>query len=186
MRASWALLATLFVTQPLSADIYEWIDSKGVKHYSTYDRPEGSRKAELAPIKRVPITTNPKLLKSCIKHGGNDCAKGADEDGSVICRDGFRESGARFIFSCSTSKLVVTEVKKNDDGKIAVYVRNEAPVKARGTFVLLRNGKLKTKIQGPMELGPHELGEFSMDPPRASVKAELTPNDFEADCVNCG
>lgn len=186
MRPWWALLPALLIAKPLLADIYEWTDEKGVKHYSTYEKPAGSKKAELAPIKRVPLTTNPKLLQSCIKHGGNDCTKGADEDGSVVCRDGFKDSGARFIFSCSTSKLVVTEVKKNEDGKVAVYVRNEAPVKAKGTFVLLRKGKLKTKIQGPLELDPHELGEFSMEPPKVPITTELTPHDFEADCVNCG
>lgn len=73
--------------------------------------------AALATIIFVILTmTQPVLATSgaCSWHSGVDCSAGADWDGSVICKDGWRDSSVQYSDSCSNEEPCPVYVQQEE------------------------------------------------------------------------
>lgn len=81
-------------------EVYEWQDSKGVRHFSTSSPHPESIPAKLPPIMREKEVKAQLRLEGCDNHGGVDCVAGSDEDGSAICKDGYRDPVTEFVKVC--------------------------------------------------------------------------------------
>lgn len=107
------IFGLFYATQLVAEGVYICKDENGKDYYCTSSAPASSRKpATLPPIAKENIDTSIKQLKqtikeSCKNHGGDDCSRGPDSDGSVICNDGFRASLLTFQQKCSKIKLDV-------------------------------------------------------------------------------
>ena len=127
----------LFLNHVSAETIYRWTDSKGNVKFSTNKGSENAVVAKLPEIKREKFSLNEKKINkakiiSCMEHGGISCAAGADQDGSVICMNGFRGATAPFRFSCTESWLRIDQVTKSKDGKsVEVFIRNDSPAAAK-------------------------------------------------------
>jgi hypothetical protein len=173
------------------AQVYEWTDPRGVRHFSSEKQGDNFKKADLPPLLREKTykkstkstASGVKPLHGCAEHGGIDCQAGADSDGSVVCTDGFRDAVARYRFSCSMPKLTVSEVVPgNELGSFTVIVRNESGVAATKPSITLSDSLGKPTITGPDSVAPHEIGEFKVVGASAIGKSE----DVVIKCENCG
>lgn len=181
-----ALSLLLFSSSLVAEDIYSWKSADGVVHYSSKPQP-GAKKANLPKITKE-VGTDQVALKSCDKHGGIDCSAGADGDGSVLCRDGFKDAAARFTFTCQSARLEFVEAAfDSKNGEHKVYIRNSKPVPAKRVAVIYQEKLFTpTKLSGPTEIAPYETGEFllknkvGMEFPVPSAKSLVLA------CNNCG
>jgi hypothetical protein len=178
-----------------SQEIYRWKDRDGRIVYSSVPR-KGSipadgkdpknETANLPPIKREKFIPQKANLQSCLGHGGISCPKGADEDGSVICVDGFRDAAARFRFLCNEPRLEVADVSEpGESGTFIVYVRNLAGVPASAPEVVLRSLEgIEVKSKGPTEIAGLSMGEFIFESNLAPGQKAAASN-FLVRCGNC-
>lgn len=173
------------------AQVYEWTDPRGVRHFSSEKQGDNFKKADLPPLLREKTVktsikssaSSVKPLHGCAEHGGIDCQAGADSDGSVVCTDGFRDAVARYRFSCSMPKLSVSEVvPANELGSFTIVVRNESGVVATKPVLTLPESLGKPTVSGPESITAHEIGEFKV------VGASSNPKSEEVliGCENCG
>ena len=90
--------------------VYKWMDSSGKTHYSNNPSqneseaialPEVGRYSSANKIQRLKDSTPP----TCTSHGGIDCSRGEDVDGSVICYDGFDGSSLSYQVHCNSVRL---------------------------------------------------------------------------------
>ncbi|RME61673.1 MAG: DUF4124 domain-containing protein [Candidatus Dadabacteria bacterium] len=181
---------TLSYTQ---TKIYKWTDKDGVVHYSS-KKPKGvetAKPAKLPKITKADIKVPSVVSTSCKHHGGIDCEAGADKDGSVICRDGYRDSLARFQFMCSSPKLLLDNISKLDEtGSFSVTVRNKRGVKAEGVNVYYVYKDGKVLLKGPKEISSFGAAQFSFDPssvenPHLNLKRKPSKGDIKITCLNC-
>ena len=125
----------------------------------------------------------PKKAEGCGGHGGISCQAGADDDGSVICFDGFRGASARFRFSCSSPKLTVTAVESAPGaGSYKIVIRNDSSVTAEKPVITLPPELGKPSISGPEAIAPLELAEFLV----AGTTAAPDAPQVTVGCANCG
>ena len=90
--------------------IFQWTDSAGQVHYSTKPTHPESKPKELPKVGREDLDKKIKAIKedtpeNCTSHGGIDCSRGADSDGSVICLDGDRGAVMPFQFHCMEARV---------------------------------------------------------------------------------
>jgi hypothetical protein len=131
----------------------------------------------LEAIKRsTPVT--------CSLHNGIECEKGADpKDGSVICRDEFRDSRESFNDFCTQTRLqLISETFLDKEGneipkelrkpktfggitpaKIVVKLRNLSGIKAKFVKVEGEIVKRKFRANGPMDMEPFSLEEYIVE-----------------------
>jgi hypothetical protein len=122
--------------------------------------------------------------QTCASHGGVDCARGADDDGSVVCADGFREAASRFAFECTSARLEVVElVRVGKTGGAVVYLRNRAQVAARQVRVALRKGGRFEFLRGPAVVEGHGMADFHLGD--QSEAPPFSVNDLKIICANC-
>ncbi len=173
------------------AQVYEWTDPRGVRHFSSEKQGDNFKKADLPPLLREKTykkstkstASGVKPLHGCAEHGGIDCQAGADSDGSVVCTDGFRDAAARYRFSCSMPKLTVSEVvPANELGSFTIVVRNESGVVATKPIITLPESLGKPTVSGPESIAPHEIGEFKIVGAASNPKSE----EVLIGCENCG
>lgn len=170
-------------------EIYKITAPDGSVSFSTKKPSPNAKPAKLPKITKGEFKLNTSLKKSCSSHGGIDCTKGSDSDGSVICTDGFKEAAARYKFSCSEAKLAITDILEPlKSGEFKVFIRNLKSVAAREPKITLklRSGE-EVLLKGPDLVEPFGIAEFGIT---------LTGKDFisykpqEADiiigCQNCG
>ena len=72
------------------AQVYSWTDANGKTHYSTTPRSKGDKPKDLPVVQRENIDSKIKTIRAtapetCQTHGGIDCGRIDDRDGSVIC-----------------------------------------------------------------------------------------------------
>ena len=186
-----ATLAVLAAPPAVDSQVYKTIDKDGQVHYSSVPPQKGAKPAELPKIMRAEVKLTEKRIETCERHGGVNCQAGADQDGSVICYDGFTDATARFRFSCSTAKLEITEVSNlSESGGFTVFVRNSKSVKAAESAVIFKpQGKKEVKLLGPTEIEPFGVAEFVYEPPKGKEEslALSKPSLAELDvvCANC-
>lgn len=186
----------LFAFPPLSygqTKIYKWTDKDGIVHYSS-KKPEGiesAKPAKLPKITKADIKVPLIAGTSCKHHGGIDCEAGADKDGSIICRDGFRDSLARFQFMCSSPKLILDNISKLDGkGSFSVTVRNKRGIKAEGVNVYYVYKDNKILLKGPKEISSFGAAQFNFMPesaknPYLNLKRKPDKGDIKITCLNC-
>jgi hypothetical protein len=172
-----ALLIVLILPRMAITDdsVYEWSDDRGVRYFS--NKKDANPKARIADLPEIQHLSFPEapVAEPCSAHGGVDCSKGQDSDGSVICVDGYKKALARFIFLCSAAKLSLEEVLQKD-GKSVVIVRNSASIASKGTKVTLRD----QTAEGPESVEAHSIGEFVLPVPEINNKSEVV-----VACTNC-
>lgn len=175
-----------------SDPVYTWKDESGVVHYSNARTNKSARPVDLPEIMRGEVKLTKKQGSTCAKHGGMNCHAGPDEDGSVICYDGHRESTERFRFRCTAPKLEIADVgEPKQDGSFSVFVRNSKAVLAMNpkvTFKLDRDREVK--LRGPPEIDAYGVGEFIYrsdgdKPFLDSVSARPRPSQLQISCANC-
>lgn len=179
------LLSVVSCFTPVEGQVYKWIDQDGVANYSSIKPNEAATPAELPPIVREKATADPiKLSFSCSSHGGINCAAGPDQDGSVICLDGFRDAMTRFKFRCVSTQLTALEIEKAQD-HLSVWVRNEKQVEAVEVAIQMTLPTGEAIVaEGPSAIAPSELVEFTfkgIDLDQVYTLAQIQPT-----CRNCG
>lgn len=186
-----ALIVGLSLSRSAQAQVYEWTDPSGVRHFSSQKRGEQFKKADLPPIHREKASKvaakkgapDEKTLTSCQNHGGIDCQSGPDGDGSVVCVDGFREAAAPFRFFCFMPKLAISEIVTSGEAdKFSVIVRNESGVAATKPVITLPSSSGSPKISGPDEIPPREVGEFIV----TGTSSVPQTGEVLVGCQNCG
>jgi hypothetical protein len=169
--------------------IYTWTDASGVTHFSTTQATENAKPAKLPPLQKEKFDLADIKLKTCDAHGGIDCSKGADTDGSVICLDAFDGAAARYQFHCLAAQLTVNEVNFDPKAQVlSVYVRNTKGVLAEKPLVFYTTPQReRVTLQGPTEIAAHggELFELKGAALKGITKAPSS-GEFEVRCDNCG
>ncbi|MCB0346986.1 MAG: DUF4124 domain-containing protein [Bdellovibrionales bacterium] len=199
-------------------DIYTWTDENGQVHFSTEPRGDAA-KAELPEVRRENLDEKIEEIKgstppNCHNHGGVDCSRGRDSDGSVICLDGFANSMLPYRFSCLEARLRASELSLldskrevigiiNKDFKISqeqvleagemmllITLRNNSSVEAFGVSVHVQtpNGK-KAEAAGPEKVESFGVAEYLLplkQLPQRLPFERLARLDFKVRCTNCG
>lgn len=184
----FSLAVYLVLSSPTSsfAQVYSWTDSKGVTHYqiSPKEPPAHATPRELVPILKGSMSIPSAERQTCRAHGGIDCARGADSDGSVICVDGFRDASSRFAFECSSARLEIVElVRESGSRAMVVYLRNRAQVAARQVTVAARRGGRFHPLIGPSIIEGHGMAVFRIDLEADGLT--ITEGDIKVTCENC-
>lgn len=165
-------------------EVYRWVDQHGKEHFSTTPVPGAKTPSKLPEIKRENFAERIKQIKentpqNCESHGGFDCAKGADSDGSVICLDGYRDSVMSFLSLCSEARLRVGKVQfMNGEGKplalrekpaiesvthATFTVRNLTGIEAKGVTAELSfpRPSRRLPVSGPTTVDPYGIAEYN-------------------------
>jgi hypothetical protein len=159
----------LLISIPVIAEpIFKWTAPDGHIVYASKPPSPDSKPALLPPIVKADIKLTDKAIENCSSHGGIDCGKGGDPDGSVICADGFKDALTRFKTYCAGGKLFaehILEVKREQGattGILTVQVRNATRLPAKGIIVQFtaRNGD-KLKLEGPTEIEALSSAEYT-------------------------
>jgi hypothetical protein len=134
---------------------------------------------------------NPRIeSKTCADRGGIDCLAGADVDGSVICRDSFKDSLQRFAFECTTAKLEIVRLSQIDSaGGFSVTVRNTRSVAAKKSALIFKPQRFEkgSKLQGPEEIEGFGVAEFIFYPSNSTAfKIHPRLSHLSISCENCG
>lgn len=218
MRFAVYLFAFLLTCAPpcLAQQIYQWTDADGQTHYSTKPDHPNSVAKELPALKKENIDKRITSLKrstpdTCNPHGGIDCARGPDTDGSVFCRDGYRNAVMIFQSYCKEVRLqadfgVLMSGDGSDtlrhspyglEGKLAgriplgltLNVRNLSGVAAEGVKASFKlRWRIVVDAAGPDKIEPFGNAEYQLlfssvaAPPNL---VELERATFSLRCSNC-
>lgn len=157
-------LMITFISNVCVAEVYKWIDDEGTAHYTTQAPHTQAKPVDLPPIMRAEVKIPKEMLVSCDNHGGIDCSAGADQDGSVVCQDGFKGATTRYRFSCNSPKLSIAEISDvKDDGGYSVIVRNAKGVEALNTALFLRvTPNYEIKLTGPETVEAFGVAEYTL------------------------
>lgn len=187
------LILIFFTTPAWSEDLYSWTDEKGITHYSTKAEGSGAQKIKLKPIERENLKDKIERLKSntpdtCKEHQGVDCSKGADIDGSVICKDGYSFSTTRYNIGCLEAKLVAesftvidkkggisilptpkSHASQKDDPQdyqnksLNLSVRNTSNVKANNVYIRFYTPKSEDmRAKGPKTIEAYGIADYTI------------------------
>jgi hypothetical protein len=161
-----SLMLALAIGLPVfSEPVYKFEDpTSGVPFYSSDKANNKFEEADLPEINKAEMHLMPVAKKTCNGHNGIDCSLGADIDGSVICRDLFRDSVERFAFMCKFASLTINGIgKKSKTNTIPVYIRNSKPVAAKKPVVKYKSDLgYSANLAGPDEILPYAIGEFEL------------------------
>mgnify|MGYP001175508258 CR=1 FL=1 len=179
----------IFALPAYCEPVYKWENpDSGVPFYSTDKANEKFEKTELPEINRAEMQLLPAEKKTCNGHSGIDCSVGSDVDGSVICKDQFRDSVERFAYMCKYASLTINTIgDKTKDKTIIVYIRNSKPVSAMKPVVKYTSDLGYTaSLAGPDEIMPYSTGEFELQAQDAIiVGSKLDETRFSITCDNC-
>ena len=205
-----------FISLAESEEVFKWKDSKGDEYYSAKPRSPEDVPLRLPEIKKENLDERIKKIKegtpnNCEQHGGIDCFKKADSDGSVICLDGYRDSLLPFRFFCVEARLnsdlflvFLNEPKQvkhklNLDGQtlsrkvfaLKVAIRNLTPVEAFGIKVsIFIPGKgdkaIEATAEGADVIEPYGFSEYVWNISSQTLnKEQLRRASFRVFCSNC-
>ncbi len=209
-------LSLLLLNSSYAEDVYKWVDKDGTVHYGTEDSHPKAKKTELPTLMRENIDSRIESIKmltpkNCQKHGGIDCSRGADADGSVFCLDGFSEALLPFRFACVEVRLetlpptifqiespenrqVLGEINVNQFSSLSSYriqtsVRNLSGNEAmdvRVRFFVPSFGEFDAI--GPEVLEPYGLADYTLSLKNLSEELEarhLRKGSVRVKCKNC-
>jgi len=192
MKSQHVLIPFLLITLSIAvvrADVYDWVDEKGIRHFSSSKPTEEAAPSKLPPIMReksLRARPAPMAAATCIEHGGVHCEAGPDVDGSVLCHDGFAEATARFRFECFTAKLSVSEISPiAPNGSARIYIRNEKGVAADAPKVVVKTaaGDVVEAV-GPNQIAANGLEEYLLQGLIPDIDS-LPPGSITLTCKNC-
>jgi hypothetical protein len=190
-RFVFVLCLALAGNVPARADsVYQWTDPDGTVHFGSKPLTKDAKPAELPKITKEHFNPAKGKLVSCSAHGGIDCQAGPDVDGSVICRDGFKDASPRFTFSCSSPQLALSDVSPvRPEGTFSVFVRNGSSVEAKKPVVTVRSpdGQAKLVLPGPDHIDPYGMAEFAYTEKRSEplFKEKPSQGSISVSCANC-
>jgi hypothetical protein len=214
----YSLFFTAYLPQAAQAqEIYRWQDESGRIYYSDSPRDQNDKPVALPDLTKEDLDGKIDKIKSetppnCEKHGGVDCNKGPDIDGSVICLDGFTDAILPFRFRCmevrleaeyalafgeeqvepvSNKKKIGSMLNGRAPSALWVTLRNMSAVEAFGvsvTFVFPGTKQKPLPAIGPERIPAYGLAEYS-----ASLKGLEQPltekqwqeASYKAYCTNC-
>ncbi len=213
---AFIFVTTCFVTPSSYADsgkLYSWTDEKGKVHFSNTPRNSDAQPAALPAIGRENIDQKIRTLKdstpeNCVRHGGIDCARGADSDGSVICLDGYREAVMPFQFECLEARLQgqfdvmlgAESIPKSRnfarrlDGRaptgLRLSLRNLTGVAAFGIEVEFKFGHRNLhRAKGPERIEPYGSADYVLSFAEIGMLPNLLQieqSEYKVTCTNCG
>lgn len=194
MFKKFFFIIALFLLAPanlLATDLYSWTDDNGVTHYASKAKaPKHAEPTSLPKINRGDVKLTESKLISCGDRGGINCQAGADEDGSVICYDGFKDASPLYGISCASPKLKITKVSEPDfQGHFSVTIRNSKSVEAKEVQVTYKPEELESEIVlvGPEHVEPFGVAEFSYAPKEIDLRSSsVSLAKLEIKCANCG
>lgn len=187
----------------IAQDIYTWTDAEGRTHYSNEAKDKSAKSATLPNTERYDSDKRIKDLKkeaerTCLNRGGVQCSLGEDQDGSVLCSDGSKDSEETFKASCSEVKLIA-EIKKPKKRlskqllqiPLNAVVRNESSQDAKEVSVRVKLPETpnsdkfyELKLEGPTNIPSYGAGQYTYSgkliDDRVVLKGVIT-----ADCENC-
>jgi hypothetical protein len=211
----FALLLAGASTQLHAEEIYRWTDANGRVHYSSNQQTEAA--ATLPTIQRENLdqkiaSIRQNISPSCSTRGGIDCTRGSDDDGSVICVDGFRDASTRFANHCREAKLalkssLVTDSKgvergdfkelsqilekRSDNLPLAIqfFIRNSSGVRAEEMKVeVIVPGEERFDALGPSDIEPFGAAEYTLGLETVMQRyplQSLKRLKVRAGCANC-
>ena len=171
----------------LAQQIYRRILPNGAVEYSTSAEERTEQPAALPELGRENLDKKIKEIEhqtppSCVEHGGVDCSRGRDSDGSVICLDGYRGALLPFRFHCLEAELA-KQIKVRSRGEenfsplsslkelktladkleaLQITVRNLSAVEAWGLKVSFRLPRdIELPISGPDHIPAYGIADFS-------------------------
>ncbi|MCB0319858.1 MAG: hypothetical protein KDD60_02965 [Bdellovibrionales bacterium] len=168
--------------------VFSWEDESGVLHFSSKKGDPKAQQAKLPAINRGEVQLVKRKLLSCSNHGGINCQAGADEDGSVICYDGFRDSAPIYRFSCNAPKLEVADISDIDmNGHFTVTVRNSKSIVAESPIVkFLSESGAPVVLNGPNRIDGYGVGEFVFNAQDADIpRGPVNLAQLQLECGNC-
>ena len=190
--------------------MYKYTDEFDNVHYSTKPL-EGAESEALPTIERENIDDRIRKLKdqtppNCGDHGGVDCEKGADEDGSVVCHDGFDGATLRYSVSCSQVKLQLqpaiylglggkpleklprNSTRPTEVIGMQVALRNLSQGEAKGIrLYLMFPDRRRIEAAGPLTIEGFGVAEYSiaLTEPLHRTPYYLSQAEVRASCNNC-
>lgn len=195
-------------------EVYQWTDESGRVHFTTAPSNTGTRPKSLPRVGRENIDQRIKTIReqtpaNCEKHGGIDCAQGADADGSVVCLDGYREAILPFQFACMEARLQVEFSVVTTEGEsphkrdlsrtvtdvhparqLLLSVRNLSGVEAYGIIAEFLVGRRRTlRAEGPDRIPAFGNAGYSFDLtslPDPLSRTQLEQASSQVRCTNCG
>lgn len=213
IRTKVFLALIIFCKHLRAEDIYVAESSSGVPFFSSSPL-QNSKKADLPPIlwegemkarqnkpegatettipqkapKHLTNKINSKVkdrkLESCITHGGINCEKGADKDGSVICADGFTESSALFSMRCSEGKLSIVDIKPGEFNKkniatYTLYLRNTGAKAVKSPIIaIIKDGYSVISVE-KQTIEPNQMQEVKVQVKKdAPIRFKLLEEDI--------
>ena len=166
-------------------EVYKWTDDKGRIRYSSEPPAGASTPARLPEITRAPVKMPEKTGSTCTLHGGINCAAGPDNDGSVVCFDGFRDAVSRFNFSCREARLQIAEIReKEGGGECTVFVRNQSGVDAMSPVLFHSRSRRETReFRGPERIAAYGVEEIVI--PLKPFEPRPDEQSLRITCTNC-
>lgn len=180
----------LFLPGIASAEsVYKSTETSGVPMYTSKPKGSEAKPADLPPIMKAEVKLSDKELSTCTNHGGINCKAGPDEDGSVVCYDGFKAAVTRYRFSCTTPKLEITEISElTREGTFKVVVRNLQAIDAKTPKITFKpdTSTETVTLKGPDLIEAYGVGEFIYSP-YADIKLYKSPDAglLDITCANC-
>jgi hypothetical protein len=190
-----APVVTLYIAAPATAaPIYTSKGKDGTITYSSKAPQKGGGEPhELPEIMKGKFASPAPVgvAEGCNSRGGVHCELGADRDGSVICKDGFRDAPDLFRFVCPHPKLEVLSVQQENDAPTALLViKNTREVSALAPSVRLRSKtSAPIPLSGPQTLEGGALGVYELVVPKGVLPGgskKVLKNHLWITCGNCG
>jgi len=222
MRCITYVLLAIFLMSPqvLADQVFKWTDAQGKTYYSTQPRNPNDSPTKLPYVQKENIDKRIQKIKldtppNCLNHGNEDCSKGPDTDGSVICSDGYRDAVLPFRFYCLETKLraemflLADKAKKRisfsksaipkDPTKlhgIEIAVRNTTSVAAQKVIVEFHIPEPNTagmriqelRASGPEKIEPYGLASYTLVFNHSAYRLrqrELRQGRYKISCHNC-
>jgi hypothetical protein len=156
------IVAVMLILGPslaISEPIYKKINPDGSVVFSSTPPEAGATPVTLPQIKREPAKKI-NVVPTCSNHGGINCDAGSDDDGSVICYDGFRDGTERFSFKCTAARLETLKVL-SENGEILLVVRNTTGVEAKEVAAKMKYPAGSWIVMtGPSTVPPFGMAEY--------------------------
>lgn len=187
ITSKYLFLLTL-ITIPLLAfsdPIFHEKDEKGKFIYT--NRGTDSTPAKLPTIarydsKKVRID----IPETCSKHGGIDCRKGGDTDGSIICKDGFRNVDHMYLDACIETRLELLSLSGPENDIYEVHLRNLRDMEAiKPSVRLFFTPSEPLELESPSNIPAYGTIwiKFRVNPGKLGSKLEKS--DLWITCENC-
>jgi len=196
-------LILIYIGTVVSQEIYTWTDSEGRNHYSNEAKDGDAKSVTLPDTERYNSDARIKELRkeaarTCLNRGGVQCSLGEDEDGSVVCSDGTKDSEESFKASCAEVKLLaeLNRPKKRLSKQllripVTATVRNQSSQEAKGVSVKVKlpetpnsDEHFGLELEGPTDIPAYGVGEYTFSgrliDDRIVIKGVIS-----VDCENC-